>query len=115
MEPNELFDGVKKLARQGLSVKEISTQLGFKTPFTFQSRLIEASQLLGKPVPIYKKSKTSGAGAKVIEQVEAKARGKKGGFGLSLNQDVLSRAGIKAGQVLKIKTLKGRVILTVPS
>lgn len=111
MEPKELFDGVKKLARQGLSVKEISTQLGFKTPFTFQSKLIEASQILNRPVPIYKKSK-GGTGAKVIEQVEAKARGKKGGYGFSLNQDVLSRAGIKAGAILKIKTLKGRVILT---
>lgn len=114
MDPKELFDSVRKLAKEGKSPREIALALGFKTQVTFQARLIEASMTLSKPVPLMKKSR-GGTGVKVIEQVEAKARGKKGGFGLSLNQDVLSRAGIKAGQVLKIKTLKGRVILTVPS
>ena len=107
----ELFDGVKKLAKQGLSIKEISTQLGFKTPFTFQSRLIEASQILNKPVPIYKKSKSSGAGA-MVEQIKVKQRGKGDSYGANVPMEPLARAGIKAGATLNVKVLKGRIVLT---
>jgi len=112
MEPKELFDGVKKLARQGLSIKEISTQLGFKTPFTFQSKLIEASQILNKPVPIYKKSKKGGAGA-MVEQIKVKQRGSGDSYGAAIPMEPLVRSGIKAGATLNVKCLKGRVILTV--
>jgi len=112
MEPKELFDGVRKLAKQGLTVKEISTQLGFKTPFTFQSRLIEASQELGKPVPIYKSAKKDGTGAKV-EQIKVKQRGSGDSYGAAIPMEPLARAGIKAGATLNVKCLKGRIILTV--
>jgi len=110
MEPKELFDGVKKLAKQGLSIKEISSQLGFKTPFTFQSRLIEASQILGKPVPIYKSSKKDGTGA-MVEQIQVKkSKGDK--MRVSIPHEPIERAGIAADAVLSVKVLKGRIILT---
>ncbi len=54
MEPAELFNKVKTLAKQGLTQKQIATELGFKTPFTLNSRLIKASQASGKPVPAFR-------------------------------------------------------------
>lgn len=106
----ELFDGVKRLAKQGLSIKEISTQLGFKTPFTFQSKLIEASQILGKPVPIYKKSKSGGTGAIIDKVTVKKSKGDK--LRLSIPHEPIARAGIAADVVMSVKVLKNRIILT---
>ena len=111
MEPKELFDGVKKLAKQGKSVKEISSQLGFKTPFTFQSHLISASQVLGKPVPIYKVSRKGGAG-RMVEQIKVKQRGKGDSYGANVPMEPLARAGIKAGATLSVRVMKGRIVLT---
>jgi len=51
MEPAELFNKVKTLAKQGLTQKQIAEQLGFKTPFTLNNRLVRASQASGKPFP----------------------------------------------------------------
>ncbi len=112
MEPAELFQKVKSLAKNGLTQKQIAVELGFKTPFTLNNRLIKASQQSGKPVPIFKASKKDGSSTRV-EIVEVKRRGKGEAFGVNVPQEPLVRAGINAGTSLSVKVSKGRIVLSV--
>ena len=110
MEPKELFDSVRKLAKEGKSPREIALALGFKTQVTFQARLIEASMTLSKPVPLMKKSR-GGTGAKAIEQINVrKSKGDK--MRVSIPHEPLARAGMKPESILSVKVLKGRIILS---
>ena len=110
MEHQQLFDSVKKLAKEGKSPREIALALGFKTQVTFQARLIEASMTLSKPVPLMKKSR-GGTGVKVIEQIQVrKSKGDK--MRISIPHEPISRAGIAVDAVLSVKVLKGRIILS---
>lgn len=112
MEPAELFQKVKSLVKQGMTQKQIAVELGFKTPFTLNSRLIKASQISGKPVPSFR-SRKKDAPAKQVETVEVKRRGKGQAFGVNIPQEPLVRAGVKPGSKLSIKASKGRIALTV--
>ena len=112
MEPAELFQKVKSLAKNGLTQKQIAVELGFKTPFTLNNRLIKASQQSGKPIPIFKASKKDGSSARV-EMVEVKRRGKGEAFGLNIPMEPLVRAGIEAGAILKVSVRKGKIMLSV--
>ena len=112
MEPAELFQKVKSLAKNGLTQKQIAVELGFKTPFTLNNRLIKASQQSGKPVPIFKALKKNDSTARV-EMVEVKRRGKGEAFGVNVPQEPLVRAGINTGTSLSVKVSKGRVVLSV--
>jgi len=112
MEHQQLFDSVKKLAKEGKSPREIGLALGFKSPFSFQSKIILASQSLGKPVPVYS-AKRGGTGTKTVETIKVKQRGKGESFGASIPKEVLERAQIPVDATLAVKCLKGRIILTV--
>ena len=112
MEPAELFQKVKSLAKNGLTQKQIAVELGFKTPFTLNNRLMKASQQSGKPVPIFKASKKDGSSTRV-EMVEVKRRGRGEAFGINVPQEPLVRAGIEPGTKLKVTVRKGRIVLSV--
>ena len=112
MEPAKLFQKVKSLAKNGLTQKQIAVELGFKTPFTLNNRLIKASQQSGKPVPKFKASKKDGSSARV-EMVEVKRRGRGEAFGINVPMETLVRAGINAGTSLSVKVSKGRIVLSV--
>ena len=111
MEPTELLNKVKSLAKQGMTQKQIATELGFKTPFTLNSRLIKASQASGKPVPQFRRP-TKDKPQKQVEMVEVKRRGKGEAFGVNIPQEPLVRAGVKPGSKFSVKASKGRVVLT---
>ena len=93
MEPTELLSKVKSLAKQGLTQKQIATELGFKTPFTLSSRLVKASQITGKPVPAFRRPKKDKPITRV-ETVEVKKRGKGEAFGVNIPQEPLARVGV---------------------
>jgi len=112
MEPAELFNKVKTLAKQGLTQKQIATELGFKTPFTLNNRLVRASQASGKPVPAFRQAGKDKA-EKRVEVVEVKRRGKGEAFGLNIPQEPLLSVGAKPGSKFSIKASKGRIALTV--
>jgi len=112
MEPAELFNKVKTLAKQGLTQKQIATELGFKTPFTLNNRLVRASQASGKPVPAFRQPGKDKA-EKRVETVEVKRRGKGEAFGVNIPQEPLARVGAMPGSKFSVKALKGRIVLTV--
>ncbi len=112
MEPSELLNSVKSLAKQGLTQKQIAQELGFKTPFNLNSRLIRASQATGKPVPAFRPRKMDKP-AKRVETVEVKQRGRGDGFGVNIPQEPLARVGATPGSKLSVKASRGRIALTV--
>ena len=112
MEPAELLNKVKSLAKQGLTQKQIAAELGFKTPFTLNSLLVKASQITGKPIPAFRRPKKDKP-ARRVETVEVKKRGKGEAFGVNIPQEPLVRVGIEPGSKLSIKASKRRVVLTV--
>ena len=112
MEPTELLNKVKSLAKQDLTQKQIATELGFKTPFTLSSRLIKASQTSGKPVPAFRPRKKDKPISRV-ETVEVKKRGRGDGFGVNIPMEPLSRIGATAGTKLSVKVTRRRIALTV--
>ncbi len=112
MEPAELLKTVGTLARQGLTQKEIAEQLGFKTTFTLNNRLVKASQASGKPVPAFG-GRSKAKAAKRVETVEVKRRGKGEAFGVNVPQEPLTRAGAHPGTKFSVKVSKGRIVLTV--
>ena len=99
-------------AKQGMTQKEIAGELGFKTPFTLNFRLVRASQATGKPVPAFKSAKKNRA-ARQVEVVEVRRRGKGEAFGVNIPQEPLIRAGAKPGSRFSVKASKGRIVLTV--
>ena len=112
MEPAELLKTVGTLAKQGLTQKQIAIELGFKIPFTLNSRLVKASQASGKPVPAFRPPRKDKL-AKRVETIEVKKRGRGEAFGLNIPQEPLARVGVKPGRQFSIKVSKGRVVLTV--
>ena len=112
MEPTELLNKVKSLAKEGMTQKQIATELGFKTPFTLNSRLIKASQASGKPVPAFRSPKKDKA-QNQVETVEVRKRGKGEAFGVNIPQEPLVRAGAKPGSKFSVKASKGRIVLTM--
>ena len=112
MEPAELLKKVDSLAKQGLTQKQISEELGFKTPFTLSSHLVKASQSTGKPIPAFGVARKASA-INRVESVEARQRGKGEAFGVNIPQEPLTRAGIEEGTQLTVKVGKGRIVLTV--
>ena len=109
MEPAELLKQVDSLAKQGLTQKQITEQLGFKTPFTLNSRLVKASQATGRPIPAFKPPKKRVE--KPVETVEVKRRGKGEAFGVNIPQEPLTRVRAKAGTKFSVKASKGRIVL----
>ena len=112
MEPAELLKLVASLAKQGLTQKQIAIELGLKTIFTLNTRLVKASQATGKPVPAFRPTKKGRAG-KLVDTVEVKRRGKGEAFGVNIPQEPLALAGVKPGSKLSVKALKGRIALTM--
>ncbi len=111
MEPAELFQKVKSLVKNGKTQKEIAVELGFKTPFTLNNRLIKASQISGKPVPSFRPRKKDKP-PKRVEMVVVKPRGRANAFGVNVPQEPLSRIGATAGTNLSVRVTKGRIALT---
>ena len=112
MEPTELLKKVDSLAKQGLTQKQIAKEMGFRTPFTLNNRLVRASQATGKPVPAFRpRGKTKLE--KRVEVVEVKRRGKGGAFGVNIPQEPLARVGAKPGSKFSVRASKGRIVLTV--
>ncbi len=111
MDPTELFKKVDSLAKQGLTQKQIAEQLGFKTPFTLNNRLVRASQATCKPIPAFKPPKKRVE--KPVETVEVKRRGKGEAFGVNIPQEPLLSVGAKPGTKFSVMAYRGRVVLTV--
>ncbi len=112
MEPTELLEKVKSLAKQGLTQKQIAKELGFKTTFTLSGHLVKASQATGRPIPAFGVARKNNM-AKRVETVEVKRRGKGDAFAINIPQEPLVRAGIEIGSRLSVKASKGRIVLTV--
>ena len=105
----QLLKQVEKLAAEGHNQKQIAKQLGFKTTFTLNNRLVKASQLTGHPVPPFKPHRRGRKELKRVEQVEVKRRGKGNAFGVNVPQEPLVRAGLKPGDKLKV-SVRGKTI-----
>ena len=105
----QLLKQVERLAAEGHNQKQIAKQLGFKTTFTLNNRLVKASQLTGHPVPPFKPNRRGRKGLKRVELVEVKRRGKGHAFGVNVPQEPLVRAGLKPGDKLKV-SVRGKTI-----
>jgi hypothetical protein len=105
----KLLHQVEKLAKDGHYQKEIAKALGFKTTFTLNNWLVKASQITGKPVPKFRTMRQSEQGMRKVEFVEIKRRGKGDAFGVNVPQEPLIRAGLKAGDKLRV-TVRGKAI-----
>jgi hypothetical protein len=105
----QLLKQVEKLAADGHNQKQIAKQLGFKTTFTLNNRLVKASQLTGHPVPPFKPNRRGRKELKRVELVEVKRRGKGNAFGVNVPQEPLMRAGLKPGDKLKVN-VRGKTI-----
>ena len=105
----QLLKQVEKLALEGQNQKQIAKQLGFKTTFTLNNRLVKASQLTGHPVPPFKPNRRGRKELKRVELVEVKRRGKGSAFGVNVPQEPLIRAGLKPGDKLKVN-VRGKTI-----
>ena len=108
----QLLSQVEQLATEGHTQKEIAKNLGFKTTFTLNNRLVKASQMTGKPVPPFKPEGAGKKGKRRVENVEVKRRGKGDSFGVNVPQEPLSRAGMKPGDILKVSVRGKTVSLT---
>ena len=104
----QLLSSVEKLAADGNNQKQIAKELGFKTTFTLNNRLVKASQLTGKPVPPFKPDR-AGKKGKRVESVEVKRRGKGTAFGVNIPQEPFERAGLQPGDKLRL-SVRGKVI-----
>ena len=105
----QLLKQVERLAMEGHNQKQIAKQLGFKTTFTLNNRLVKASQLTGHPVPPFKPNRRGRKELKRVELVEVKRRGKGSAFGVNVPQEPLMRAGLKPGDKLKVN-VRGKTI-----
>jgi hypothetical protein len=111
MEPSELLTTVGSLAKQGMTQRQIAAELGFKTPFTLNNRLVKASQATGKPVPAFRPRRKTKL-EKRVDAVKVKKRGKGEACGVNIPQEPLIRAGAKVGSRFSVKASRGRVVLT---
>src|SRR3990172_913607 len=105
----QLLKQVERLAMEGHNQKQIAKQLGFKTTFTLNNRLVKASQLTGHPVPPFKPNRRGRKELKRVELVEVKRRGKGNAFGVNVPQEPLMRASLKPGDKLKV-SVRGKTI-----
>lgn len=105
----QLLKQVERLAAEGHNQKQIAKQLGFKTTFTLNNRLVKASQMTGHPVPPFKPNRRGRKELKRVEQVEVKRRGKGNAYGVNVPQEPLVRAGLKPGDKLKV-SVRGKTI-----
>lgn len=105
----QLLKQVERLARDGYNQKQIAKELGFKTTFTLNNRLVKASQITGHPVPPFKPERRSRNSLKRVEAVEVKRRGKGDAYGVNIPQEPLQRAGLKPGDKLSV-SVRGRTI-----
>ncbi len=112
MEPAEFLKEVESLAKQGLTQKQIAEQLGISATLTLNNRLVKASQITGKPVPAFGRSRKDNT-EKRVETVEVKGRGKGEAFGVNIPKEPLVRAGAKPGTKFSVRVLKGRIVLTM--
>ena len=108
----KLLHDVEKLSEAGKSQKDITSMLGFKSPFTLNNRLIRASQITGKPVPPFKRTK--GARRKTVGTVSVKRRGKGEAFGVNIPQEPLTRLGLKPGDTLQVTVRRKQIVLSLP-
>ena len=109
----ELLETVEKLVANGLNQKQIAKELGFKTTFTLNNRLVKASQVTGKPVPPFKRARKGKNALKRVELVEVKRRGKGSAYGVNIPQEPLTRAKLNPGDKLKV-SVRGRTISLTP-
>ena len=112
MNPAELLKKVASFAKQGMTQKQMVGELGFKTPFALNNRLVKASQATGKPVPAFKQP-GMGKARKQVEVVKVARRGRGEAFGVNIPQEPLARVGAKPGSKFSISARKGRIALTV--
>ena len=108
----QLLKHVEKLAADGYNQKQIARQLGFKTTFTLNNRLVKASQMTGHPVPPFKPHRRGRKELKPIEFVEVKRRGKGSAFGVNIPQEPLLRAGLKPGDKLRVNVRGKNITLS---
>ncbi len=106
----ELLKSVDTLAKRGMNQKQMAKELGFKTTFTLNNRLVKASQITGKSVPPFKQSRRPAF--KRIEYVEVKRRGMGNSFGVNIPQEPLTRAGFDVGNKLTVRATRGRIVVT---
>ncbi|MFI5399818.1 MAG: hypothetical protein ACHQZQ_02035 [SAR324 cluster bacterium] len=108
----DLLARVRKLAKGGSSQKDMAKALGLKTTITLQSRLLAASQITGKPIPVFRRRRGTNETGR-IEFVEVKRRGPGDSFGVNIPQEPLARAGVNAGHRLNV-TVRGKAIFLRP-
>ena len=108
----ELLARVGKLAKQGSSQKDMAKALGFKTTITLQSRLLAASQITRKPIPVFRARRGTGK-VERIEFVEVRRRGPGASFGVNIPQEPLRRAGVHPGHRLTVK-VRGKTLFLRP-
>ena len=104
----DLLAQVKKLAKEGYTQIELAKALGLKSVITLHSRLLRASQLTGKPIPEFR-AKRVRSEPKRTEIVEVRRRGKGDAYGVNIPQDALVRAGLGAGDKVRV-TVRGKAI-----
>ena len=106
----ELLAQVKNLAKAGHTQAELAQALGLKSVLTLHSHLLKASQLTGKPIPVFRAKRVRDE-PKRTEIVEVRWRGPKkaNAFGVNVPQDVLERAGLGSGNKVRV-TVRGKAI-----
>lgn len=107
---NEFLRKVIKYAEQGLNQKQIAAEMGLKTTFTLNSRLVRASQITGAPVPPFRGSRKR-LTAMRVEILEVRRRGKGSSFGLNIPQEPLERAGLEPGDRMHIQVRGKKLVL----
>jgi hypothetical protein len=107
----DLLKEVERLAGEGYGKGEIAERLGFKNPTTFDSRLVKASQLTGRPIPAFRVRATRSR--KSIDRVRVKARGGDRAYGAYLPQEPLERLGAKPGDTLSVSVSRCRIVLAM--
>lgn len=105
---HDLLAKVKKFAAGGYTQQEMAKALGLKSTMTLHSRLLEASQASGKPIPMLRVPRGA-KGTGRVEVVEVKRRGKGDAFGVNVPQEPLARAGFSPGDRLAV-TVRGKAI-----
>jgi hypothetical protein len=82
--------------------------LGLKTTITLHSRLLAASQITGKPIPVFHRRRGTNEPER-IEFLEVRRRGSGDSFGVNIPQEPLVRAGVNPGNRLNVK-VRGKTI-----
>ena len=102
---------VRGLARSGLNQQRIAAEFGYKTTVTLMSRLLRASQRSGRAVPAIGRGGAKGRKSNRVETVQIARRGKGAAFGVNVPEEPLRRAGVNAGDVLKLTVRRNHISL----